>query len=81
LKSLEYAVEGSRDVVEVIVEAFVKFNSETLFNCCSKIIIQHYFVRLHYRQYERGDYMESWQPASIEKDFTKRKIWLKSLKL
>jgi phosphoribosylglycinamide formyltransferase 2 len=31
-KAWQYAVEGSRgDVVEVIVEAFVKFNSESLY--------------------------------------------------
>ncbi len=47
IKAWNYAVEGSRgDVVEVIVEAFVKFNSEiTLLtvtqnngNCCTTSI-------------------------------------------
>jgi phosphoribosylglycinamide formyltransferase 2 len=36
-KAWQYAVEGSRgDVVEVIVEAFVKFTGDHFINCCPK---------------------------------------------
>jgi formate-dependent phosphoribosylglycinamide formyltransferase (GAR transformylase) len=42
-KAWQYAVEGSRgDVVEVIVEAFVKFTGDHFINCCPKQ--QSYFV-------------------------------------
>jgi phosphoribosylglycinamide formyltransferase 2 len=65
---MEYAVEGSRgDVVEVIVEAFVKFNWRLLINK-----LYSFFVLCH-RQ-ERGDYQESWQPATIlDKDLYEAK--------
>ncbi|MDR6844074.1 formate-dependent phosphoribosylglycinamide formyltransferase [Flavobacterium granuli] len=74
-KAWQYAVEGSRgDVVEVIVEAFVKFNSEiTLLT-----VVQNntratangrsnptlFCAPIGHRQ-ERGDYQESWQPAKV----------------
>lgn len=65
-KAWKYAIEGSRgDVVEVIVEAFVNFYAEiTLLT-----VVQHHLPTLFcspigHRQ-ERGDYMESWQPALI----------------
>jgi phosphoribosylglycinamide formyltransferase 2 len=68
-KAWQYAVEGSRgDVVEVIVEAFVKFNSEiTLLT-----VTQHdgptlFCAPIGHRQ-ERGDYQESWQPAYVPPD-------------
>jgi phosphoribosylglycinamide formyltransferase 2 len=69
-KAWEYAVEGSRgDVVEVIVEAFVKFNSEiTLLTVVQNHNPTLFCAPIGHRQ-ERGDYMESWQPARIsEKD-------------
>ena len=61
-----YAVEGSRgDVVEVIVEAFVKFNSEiTLLTVAQNNNPTLFCAPIGHRQ-ERGDYMESWQPALI----------------
>ncbi|AWI24697.1 formate-dependent phosphoribosylglycinamide formyltransferase [Flavobacterium pallidum] len=61
-----YAVEGSRgDVVEVIVEAFVKFNSEiTLLTVTQNNGPTLFCAPIGHRQ-ERGDYQESWQPARI----------------
>ena len=69
-KAWAYAVEGSRgDVVEVIVEAFVKFNSEiTLLTVTQNNNPTLFCAPIGHRQ-ERGDYQESWQPAKIsEKD-------------
>ncbi len=65
-KAWEYAVEGSRgDVVEVIVEAFVKFNSEiTLLTVTQNNNLTLFCAPIGHRQ-ERGDYQESWQPAKI----------------
>jgi phosphoribosylglycinamide formyltransferase 2 len=62
----QYAVEGSRgDVVEVIVEAFVNFNSEiTLLTVTQNNNPTLFCAPIGHRQ-ERGDYMESWQPAII----------------
>ncbi len=69
-KAWSYAVEGSRgDVVEVIVEAFVKFNSEiTLLTVTQNNNPTLFCSPIGHRQ-ERGDYQESWQPAQVsEKD-------------
>jgi phosphoribosylglycinamide formyltransferase 2 len=65
-KAWEYAVAGSRgDVVEVIVEAFVKFNSEiTLLTVVQNDNPTLFCAPIGHRQ-ERGDYQESWQPARI----------------
>ncbi len=65
-KAWNYAAEGSRgDVVEVIVEAFVKFNSEiTLLTVTQNNNPTLFCAPIGHRQ-ERGDYQESWQPASI----------------
>ncbi|KDN54451.1 formate-dependent phosphoribosylglycinamide formyltransferase [Flavobacterium seoulense] len=65
-KAWEYAVAGSRgDVVEVIVEAFVKFNSEiTLLTVTQNNNRTLFCAPIGHRQ-ERGDYHESWQPARI----------------
>ena len=65
-KSWSYAVQGSRgDVVEVIVEAFVKFNSEiTLLTVLQNNNPTLFCAPIGHRQ-ERGDYQESWQPAKI----------------
>jgi len=65
-KALNYAVEGSRgDVVEVIVEAFVKFNSEiTLLTVVQNNNPTLFCAPIGHRQ-ERGDYQESWQPSKI----------------
>jgi phosphoribosylglycinamide formyltransferase 2 len=65
-KAWNYAVEGSRgDVVEVIVEAFVKFNSEiTLLTVVQNNNPTLFCTPIGHRQ-ERGDYQESWQPARI----------------
>ncbi|QDW20220.1 formate-dependent phosphoribosylglycinamide formyltransferase [Flavobacterium sp. KBS0721] len=69
-KAWQYAVEGSRgDVIEVIVEAFVDFNSEiTLLTITQNNNPTLFCAPIGHRQ-ERGDYQESWQPALVsEKD-------------
>jgi phosphoribosylglycinamide formyltransferase 2 len=65
-KAWLYAVEGSRgDVIEVIVEAFVNFNSEiTLLTVTQNGNPTLFCPPIGHRQ-ERGDYQESWQPAQI----------------
>jgi len=62
----QYAIEGSRgDMVEIIVEAFVKFNSEiTLLTVTQNNNPTLFCAPIGHRQ-ERGDYRESWQPARI----------------
>ncbi len=66
-KAWEYAVEGSRgDVVEVIVEAFVNFDSEiTLLTVTQNNHLPTLFCPPIGHRQERGDYQESWQPANI----------------
>ena len=69
-KAWQYAVAGSRgDVIEVIVEAFVHFNSEiTLLTITQNNNPTLFCAPIGHRQ-ERGDYQESWQPALVsEKD-------------
>jgi len=65
-KAWEYAVEGSRgDIVEVIVEAFVNFNSEiTVLTVVQNNNPTLFCAPIGHRQ-ERGDYQESWQPAKV----------------
>lgn len=65
-KAWSYAVEGSRgDMIEVIVEAFVKFNSEiTLLTVTQNNNPTLFCAPIGHRQ-ERGDYQESWQPANV----------------
>lgn len=71
-KAWQYAVDGSRgDVIEVIVEAFVKFNSEiTLLTVTQNNNPTLFCAPIGHRQ-ERGDYQESWQPAFINGDALK----------
>lgn len=61
-----YAMEGSRgDYKEVIVEEFIKFNSEiTLLTVTQKNGDTLFCPPIGHRQ-ERGDYQESWQPCAI----------------
>jgi phosphoribosylglycinamide formyltransferase 2 len=68
-KAWQYAVEGSRgDVIEVIVEAFVHFNSEiTLLTVTQNGNPTMFCAPIGHRQ-ERGDYQESWQPAQISNE-------------
>jgi phosphoribosylglycinamide formyltransferase 2 len=80
-KAWNYAVEGSRgDVVEVIVEAFVKFNSEiTLLTVVQNNNPTLFCAPIGHRQ-ERGDYQESWQPARIsESDLIEAKNMAKKV--
>lgn len=69
-KAWQYALEGSRgDVIEVIVEAFVKFNSEiTLLTVAQNNGLPTLFCAPIGHRQERGDYMESWQPALVNND-------------
>ncbi len=66
-KAWIYAVEGSRgDVIEVIVEEFVKFNSEiTLLTVAQNDDLPTLFCAPIGHRQERGDYQESWQPANV----------------
>lgn len=61
-----YAMHGTRgDLLEVIVEAFVKFNSEiTLLTVTQKNGPTLFCPPIGHRQ-ERGDYMESWMPHPV----------------
>jgi len=65
-KSWTYAMEGSRgDYKEVIVEEFIKFDSEiTLLTVTQKNGPTLFCPPIGHRQ-ERGDYQESWQPCTI----------------
>lgn len=64
--SWNYAMEGSRgDYREVIVEEFIRFNSEiTLLTVTQKNGPTLFCPPIGHRQ-ERGDYQESWQPCAI----------------
>jgi phosphoribosylglycinamide formyltransferase 2 len=70
--SWEYAQAGKRgDYTEVIVEAFVNFNSEiTLLTVTQKNGPTLFCPPIGHRQ-ARGDYQESWQPAQINTDHVK----------
>jgi len=65
-KAWRYAEEGSRgDIIEVIVEAFVNFNSEiTLLTVTQNNNPTLFCAPIGHRQ-ERGDYQESWEPAKV----------------
>ncbi len=65
-KVWNYAMEGSRgDYKEVIVEEFIKFDSEiTLLTVTQKNGTTLFCPPIGHRQ-ERGDYQESWQPSAI----------------
>ncbi len=65
-KSWQYALDGSRgDLMEVIVEEFVPFDSEiTLLTVTQKNGPTLFCPPIGHRQ-ERGDYQESWQPALV----------------
>lgn len=71
-KSWEYAQTGKRgDYTEVIVEAFVNFNSEiTLLTVTQKDGPTLFCPPIGHRQ-ARGDYQESWQPAQINVEHVK----------
>lgn len=65
-KSWNYAMDGSRgDYKEVIVEEFIRFDSEiTLLTVTQKNGPTLFCPPIGHRQ-ERGDYQESWQPCAI----------------
>lgn len=65
-KAWQYAMDGSRgDYKEVIIEEFIKFESEiTLLTVTQKNGKTLFCPPIGHRQ-ERGDYQESWQPCFI----------------
>ncbi len=65
-KAWNYAMSGTRgDIKEVIVEEFIKFDSEiTLLTVTQKNGKTLFCPPIGHRQ-ERGDYQESWQPHPI----------------
>ncbi|MDN3707716.1 formate-dependent phosphoribosylglycinamide formyltransferase [Myroides ceti] len=69
-KAWNYAVEGSRgDIIEVIAEAFVSFNSEiTLLTVTQNNQLPTLFCPPIGHRQERGDYQESWQPAHVSSE-------------
>ena len=80
-KAWNYSFEGSRgDLVEVIVEAFVNFHSEiTLLTVTQNNNPTLFCAPIGHRQ-ERGDYMESWQPARVSnKDLLEAQIMAKKV--
>lgn len=66
-KAWQYAVEGTRgDIIEVIVEGFIAFNSEiTLLTVAQNNGLPTLFCAPIGHRQERGDYQESWQPAIV----------------
>ena len=71
-KAWHYSQSGKRgDLAEVIVEAFVKFDTEiTLLTVTQKNGPTLYCPPIGHRQ-ERGDYQESWQPCAISPEHLK----------
>lgn len=71
-KAWEYSQAGKRgDITEVIVEAFVNFESEiTLLTVTQKNGKTLFCPPIGHRQ-ERGDYQESWQPCAISDEHLK----------
>jgi len=71
-KAWEYSQAGSRgDVAEVIVEGFVNFNYEiTLLTVTQRSGNTLFCPPIGHRQ-ERGDYQESWQPATMQDEHLK----------
>jgi phosphoribosylglycinamide formyltransferase 2 len=71
-KSWNYAMTGTRgDLLEVIVEAFIDFESEiTLLTVTQKNGPTLFCPPIGHRQ-ERGDYMESWMPHPVNETHLK----------
>jgi phosphoribosylglycinamide formyltransferase 2 len=71
-KSWNYAMSGTRgDLMEVIVEEFIPFESEiTLLTVTQKNGATLFCPPIGHRQ-ERGDYQESWQPHAMSNDHLK----------
>lgn len=68
-KAWQYAIEGSRgDVMEVIIEEFIPFDSEiTLLTITQKSGETLFCPPIGHRQ-ERGDYRESWMPHPMKEE-------------
>jgi phosphoribosylglycinamide formyltransferase 2 len=65
-KCWDYACSGSRgDVMEVIVEEFIPFDSEITLLTVTTLDGQVLFAPPIGHRQERGDYQESWQPCAI----------------
>lgn len=62
----EYATtKGRGDIIEVIVEAFIKFDLEITLLTVTQMNGDTLFCPPIGHRQERGDYQESWQPASM----------------
>jgi len=62
-KSWNYALSGTRgDILEVIVEEFIQFDSEITLLTVTQMKGKTLFCPPIGHRQERGDYMESWQP-------------------
>lgn len=70
-KAWNYAMSGTRgDLLEVIVEEFIKFESEiTLLTVTQKNGTTLFCPPIGHRQ-ERGDYQESWMPHPMSEEHT-----------
>lgn len=65
-KAWNYAMEGSRgDYKEVIIEEFIKFDSEITLLTVTQTNGETLFCPPIGHRQERGDYQESWQPCAI----------------
>jgi phosphoribosylglycinamide formyltransferase 2 len=62
------ATKGRGDYSEVIVEAFIDFNSEITLLTVTQLDGSTIFCPPIGHRQERGDYQESWQPAQISSD-------------
>lgn len=68
----EYALQGSRgDLAEVIVEAFIEFDYEITLLTLTQAHGETLFCPPIGHRQERGDYQESWQPATMEMELLK----------
>lgn len=66
VKAWDYAVAGSRgDIIEVIVEEFIPFESEITLLTITQQNAPTLFCKPIGHVQERGDYQQSWQPAQI----------------
>jgi phosphoribosylglycinamide formyltransferase 2 len=68
-KAWDYAINNSRgDIMEVIIEEFIPFHTEiTLLTVTQENGDTLFCPPIGHRQ-ERGDYQESWQPVTINKE-------------
>ena len=67
--SWDYAINGSRgDIVEVIVEEYIKFDYEITLLTLTQTTNKTLFCSPIGHRQERGDYQESWQPMNMDEN-------------